>query len=81
MKRGCGHGNGADADALIHHGDTVLFANLVTDGHQVSGQVGDFAADIILKSLWIVAGAIEKIDTQRNSTDIQVLVLEHFKGG
>ena len=73
------HGNGANADALVHHRDAVLVAHFVADAHELRGVAIDLGLNVGGKQLKVVAYAVKQAHAKGNGTHIKMLVAEHVQ--
>ncbi len=80
-QRRADHGDGADGDALVDHGDPVLLAHALADRHQLARQAHHALGDPPPHVVQVGTGAVQQVDPQRHRAHIQVLVFEHFQGG
>ena len=71
------HGHGADADALVHHGNAVARADFVAVFHEMGGVFGDFGAHLVGEHVEVVTDAVEEADAEGNGANIEMFVAEH----
>ncbi len=79
-RRGC-HSNRTDRNAFVDHWNAVFVADPIADCDKISGKSCNSGADIFFEDIRIMACTIQKTDSQCHGTDIEMLILKHFKGG
>jgi len=76
-----GHGDGADRNALVDHGNAVAVANFVAHRDQIPGQRRYPFIYCVGESGQIVGSAVEQADAKGHCAYVQILVLDHGQGG
>ena len=74
------HGNGRNADALVHDGNTVLAADAVHGGDKAARQAGDLVVDLLAGFLAVRIDAVQQADAHGHGADVKVFIGQHADG-